>query len=204
MKKSQHILFVLFLSLALVSCKTDTKKSSKKEVVKTNVVSEKKVQKTPKVLTEKEKKVISSLFTKIMTAKETKSFASAMVTSELTGILSNQEGPFTVFAPANNAFTSLVKEKKKDLYNAKSRDSLIKLVKTHIVKGDFKLTDLQNGIKENKGKFQLKTLYGSTLVVSEKGDKIIVEDENGNKAVIIESDIVGSNGVLYIVDSLFY
>ncbi|PHS64664.1 MAG: hypothetical protein COB12_07880 [Flavobacterium sp.] len=202
MKPIYSFLYILCFVFIFISCKNDSDKSNGESVIKEIKKTEAIIKKEPKVLTEQEKKVIGSLLNKSMKTPESKSFVSAIVSAGLTKILSDQDGPFTVFAPSNNVFNSLDKENKKRLFNTKNKDSLIIFINSLIVEGSYTMDDLKTEIKNNGGKLTMKSLSGSTLIASKKGKSIIIKDENGNKATIEKGDITATNGVLHIIDAM--
>jgi len=195
MKSMFRYIYLFCFVIILVSCKNESKDSDSKTINPA-------VEKTKKTLTNYDKKVISSLLTKAMTTPESKSFVSAMVSAGLTKTLSDQEGPFTVFAPSNKVFNEMIPENKKRLFNSKNKDSLSLFINSLIVEGNYKIVDLESSIKENGGNLKMKSLNGTTLTASKKGKNIVIKDEKGNKAVIEKSDIEGSNGVLHIIDAI--
>jgi uncharacterized surface protein with fasciclin (FAS1) repeats len=100
------------------------------------------------------------------------------------------KGPFTVFAPSNEAFDKLGKEKLDDLKKSSNKDELRNLLLYHVVSGDVtsaKLADMS----------RLKTMEGSTVAVTKRNGKIYV----GN-AQVIGADMDGSNGVIHLVDKV--
>ncbi len=202
MKSIYASLYVLSFVFIFISCKNETNKSSEETITQEIKKPEEAVKKEPKVLTENDKKVLGSLLSKAMMTPESKDFVSATVSAGLTKTLSDQDGPFTVFAPSNNVFNSLDKEKKKRLFNTKNKDSLLIFINSLIVEGSYTMDDLKSEIKNNGGKFTLKSLSGSSLTASKKGKSIIIKDENGTKATIEKGDIKGTNGVLHIIDAM--
>jgi len=202
MNNIRYTFFLICLSILIVSCKNDAKEEKENTTtqIKTEIEAPKK--KESAVLTENDKKVLSSLLSKAMQTPNTKKYVSALISANLNKILSDQDGPFTVFAPSNEAFNSLSEENKKRLINIKNKDSIAILLKTHIVEGNYNSEALSSEIKNNKGKFVLTTLSGATLTASKKGKDISIIDENGKEAIIVKKDIEASNGVLHVLNKV--
>lgn len=202
MKSNYTFLYLLSFAFIFISCKNESNKSNEEPITQEIKKVEATIKKEPKVLTENDKKVLGSLLSKAMMTPESKSFVSATISAGLTKTLSDQDGPFTVFAPSNNVFNNLEIEKKKRLFNAKNKDSLMIFVNSLIVEGSYTIDELKSEIKNNGGKFALKSLSGSSLTASKKGKSIVIKDENGNKATIENGDFKATNGVLHIIDAL--
>lgn len=114
-----------------------------------------------------------------------------------------EKGPFTVFAPTNDAFENLPKGTVENLLKPENKSSLTKVLTYHVLKGKYDFTALEKLIKQGKGKASLKTVSGDTLMFSMNGAKnIMVWDENGNGANISVYDVYQSNGVINVVDAV--
>jgi uncharacterized surface protein with fasciclin (FAS1) repeats len=110
-------------------------------------------------------------------------------------------GPFTVFAPTNNAFSALPLGTVDNLLKPESRDALVKVLTYHVVPGRLQFADLAGQIKAGGGTAKLKTVQGEPLTVIMNGSRnIILEDANGNVANISTYDVVQSNGVIHVID----
>jgi uncharacterized surface protein with fasciclin (FAS1) repeats len=119
----------------------------------------------------------------------------------MSSLLSDQKGPFTVFAPTNTSFDSLNIEQKKFYYNPNNKEALTTLIKSHIVEGNFDSATIVQEVNK-KGKLKLKTLAGGNLIATKKGMDILISDGKGEKAVLQKSDIQGSNGVVHVIDAI--
>ena len=137
-----------------------------------------------------------------MITGETKTFASALVSTGLTDMLSKNKGPYTIFAPTTIAFDSLDIEKKREILNPKNKEKLSALLKNHIVEGKVSSSEL---LQKSKGSSNtLKTLGGKTFTVAKQGSDLVITDGNGAKAVLGKSDIEGSNGVVHVIDEVLF
>ena len=108
-------------------------------------------------------------------------------------------GPFTVFAPSNDAFVKLDKATLDGLLQPASKGVLLTY---HVVAGNVKSGDLAKMIVDGKGTATIKTLNGGSLKASMAGDKIVLTDAKGGKSTVTEADVVASNGTVHVVDTV--
>jgi uncharacterized surface protein with fasciclin (FAS1) repeats len=109
-------------------------------------------------------------------------------------------GPFTVFAPTNEAFDRLPSGAVESLLKPENKDKLTGILTYHVVAGRLGSKDLADLIKAGNGVAELKTVAGGKLWVMMKGKKIMVKDENGGMATVTIKDVYQSNGVIHVVD----
>ena len=109
-------------------------------------------------------------------------------------------GPFTVFAPTNEAFNLLPAGTVDNLVKPENKKTLTAILTYHVVAGKVSSSDLMKMIKEGNGTATLKTVEGGTLTASMKGKNIILTDANGGKAMITIKDVNQSNGVIHVID----
>jgi len=114
---------------------------------------------------------------------------SAVVAADLAETLSGT-GPFTVFAPTNEAFAALPPAELQRLLKPANKDELAKILTYHVVAGDVKAADLTDGQK-------VKTVEGQELTITIKGDKVMVND-----ATVAMADIATSNGTVHVIDGV--
>ncbi|WP_052184327.1 fasciclin domain-containing protein [Psychroserpens sp. Hel_I_66] len=114
----------------------------------------------------------------------------------------SSEGPFTVFAPTNEAFEALPKGTVRTLLMEENKDQLKNVLTYHVVSGKVSAKDLAMLIKKNDGKAKLTTVSGGTLIAWEKDGKIYISDENGNSSQVTIADVNQSNGVIHVVDAV--
>lgn len=114
----------------------------------------------------------------------------------------NGEGPFTVFAPVNDAFGKLPKGTVADLLKPENKKLLTAILTYHVVAGEFKAKDVLAAIKANNGKFDIKTVQGGTLTASLKNGKVILTDVKGNTSTVVITDVAASNGVVHAIDTV--
>jgi uncharacterized surface protein with fasciclin (FAS1) repeats len=111
-------------------------------------------------------------------------------------------GPFTVFAPTNEAFNKLPAGTVDNLVKPENKATLTKILTYHVVAGRLSAEDLMAKVKEGMGKAELTTVAGGKLIVMEKGKKLYLVDEKGGKSWITISDVNQSNGVIHVVNTV--
>lgn len=112
-------------------------------------------------------------------------------------------GPFTVFAPVNDAFENLPAGTVETLLKPENKKTLTTVLTYHVVSGTYDFKAISELIKKGGGKATLKTVSGGTLTAMMNGmHNIAVKDENGNVANISTYDVYQSNGVIHSVDAV--
>jgi uncharacterized surface protein with fasciclin (FAS1) repeats len=112
-------------------------------------------------------------------------------------------GPFTVFAPTNEAFAKLPAGTVETLVKPENKATLTKILTYHVVAGKLDANALMKMIKAGGGKAELKTVSGGKLWVMMNGDRnIILKDEKGAVANISIYDVYQSNGVIHVIDQV--
>jgi uncharacterized surface protein with fasciclin (FAS1) repeats len=111
-------------------------------------------------------------------------------------------GPFTVFAPTNEAFAKLPAGTVDTLLKPENKDQLVKVLTYHVVAGKVSAKELIGLIKKGGGKAELKTVEGGTLTAMLKGGKVTLTDEKGGKATVTIADVFQSNGVIHVIDAV--
>ncbi len=111
-------------------------------------------------------------------------------------------GPFTVFAPTNEAFNLLPKGTVETLVKPENKATLTGILTYHVVSGKLSSKDLLKMVKDGKGTAQLTTVAGGKLFVMRKGGKLFIKDEKGGVAQITIKDVNQSNGVIHVVNKV--
>lgn len=125
----------------------------------------------------------------------------ALKAADLVGALQG-DGPFTVFAPTNDAFAKVDAATLKSLLQPENVKALTNILTFHVVSGKLAAADVVAALKKGNGKVELKALNGQTLTVLQKDAKIWLQDQNGNYSEIVATDVMGSNGVIHVIDSV--
>lgn len=110
-------------------------------------------------------------------------------------------GPFTVFAPVNDAFAALPAGTVDTLLKPENKDMLVKVLTAHVVAGDLKLADLRRKVGKD-GYANLRTLSGDALSIRFRGDKAMIYSESKNIGTITIADVDQSNGVIHVIDTV--
>lgn len=111
-------------------------------------------------------------------------------------------GPFTVFAPTNEAFNKLPAGTVDNLVKPENKDKLTSILTYHVVAGKLDAKDLMMKIKEGKGKAMLTTVQGGMLTLMQKGNDLWVIDAKGDKAKVTIRDVYQSNGVIHVINTV--
>lgn len=125
----------------------------------------------------------------------------ALKAADLVGALKG-DGPFTVFAPTNDAFAKIDSKTLGSLLEPKNKSKLAAILTYHVVAGKIAAADVASALKKGKGKAALTTLNGAKVTAVSKDGGIFLKDENGNYSQIVKTDVMGSNGVIHIIDAV--
>lgn len=99
------------------------------------------------------------------------------------------DGPFTVFAPTNEAFAALPEGTVESLLKEENKDKLVSILTYHVVPAKVMAADVSAG--------EVKTLNGDTLVASVKDGAVMIDE-----ATVVKTDVVGTNGVIHVIDAV--
>jgi uncharacterized surface protein with fasciclin (FAS1) repeats len=111
-------------------------------------------------------------------------------------------GPFTVFAPTNAAFAKLPEGTVETLVKPENKQTLTTVLTYHVVPGRVTAADLASKIKAGGGKATLTTAQGGTLTASMMGNTIMLTDAKGGMSHVTQGDVMQSNGVIHVVDTV--
>lgn len=111
-------------------------------------------------------------------------------------------GPFTVFAPTNEAFNKLPAGTVDNLLKPENKGQLTSVLTYHVIAGNINSTTLMEWIAKNGGTYTAKTVQGGELKFSMKGKMLEVMDESGHSAMVTIKDVYQSNGVIHVIDTM--
>src|SRR5450432_1793563 len=111
-------------------------------------------------------------------------------------------GPFTVFAPTNEAFAALPAGTVDNLLKPENKAALTGILTYHVVSGDMNSMAIAQAIKDGHGTAELKTVQGGKLWAMMKGKDLWIKDEKGNVAKVTIADVKQSNGEIHVIDKV--
>ena len=133
----------------------------------------------------------------IDTAVATPSLSTLVTAVTAAGLVDTLKGsgPFTVFAPVNEAFASLPEGTVASLLEPENKADLVKVLTLHVVSGAVEAGDLTDGQK-------VTTLQGGVLTVELKGGQVMLHTEDGTVATVTQADVHASNGVVHVISKV--
>jgi uncharacterized surface protein with fasciclin (FAS1) repeats len=140
----------------------------------------------------------------IQNAVNSKDHTTLVAAVKAAGLVDTLEGPgpFTVFAPTNEAFDALPAGTVQNLLKPENKATLTKILTYHVVAGRITTKDLKKMIKQGGGKATLKTVSGGTLVATMQDGKYMLTDEKGGMATITIPNVYQSNGVIQVINAV--
>lgn len=135
----------------------------------------------------------------VMNSKDHTTLVAGLKAAGLVPFLQSS-GPFTVFAPTNDAFSKLPKGTMEALMKADNKLKLADILSYHIVSGRFGTKELDAWIKDGKGTAKLRTISGGNLLVTKKDGKYWLKDGKAGTAQITINNVYQSNGVIHVID----
>lgn len=140
----------------------------------------------------------------IENASQSKDHTTLVAAVKAAGLVDTLEGkgPFTVFAPTNEAFDKLPKGTVDSLLKPDMKDTLTKVLTYHVVAGDLDSRAIAKMIQDGHGKAMLTTVEGEPLTASMKGSRLVLTDAKGGTATVTIPDVHQSNGVIHVIDTV--
>jgi uncharacterized surface protein with fasciclin (FAS1) repeats len=140
----------------------------------------------------------------IENAMNSKDHTTLVAAVKAAGLVDTLEGPgpFTVFAPTNEAFKALPKGTVDNLLKPENKAQLVKILECHVVAAKALSTDVMAMVKADGGKHVVDTVGGCKLTLAVKGGRVTVTDENGGVAHVTIADVIQSNGVIHVIDKV--
>ena len=126
----------------------------------------------------------------------------AVQAAELVDTLSSP-GPYTVFAPTDDAFAALPDGTVSNLLEPQNKDQLQTILTYHVVDGRVPASALSAAIKRNGGSYTFETLAGDELTASFSGENIVITDGADRTSTVTMADVKTTNGVIHVTDGVF-
>ena len=111
-------------------------------------------------------------------------------------------GPFTVFAPTNEAFAALPAGTVENLLKPENKATLVKILTCHVVAAKALTTDVKAMVKADGGSHMVKTVGGCMLKLTLDNGKVLVTDEQGGTARVTIANVIQSNGVIHVINKV--
>jgi len=134
-------------------------------------------------------------------SKEHTTLVTALKAADLVTTLKGK-GPFTVFAPTNDAFSKLPDGTVDNLLMPENKSQLAGILTYHVVAGNLDANAVSAAIKKGGGKAVLTTVAGGKLTASLVKGKVMLTDEKGGMATVTVTDLKGTNGVIHVIDTV--
>ena len=136
-----------------------------------------------------------------MNSKDHTTLVAAVAAAGLVDTLKGA-GPFTVFAPTNEAFAALPAGTVDNLLKPENKATLVKILTCHVVPAKAMAADVMSMVKADGGAHKVQTVGGCELTLKTEGDRVTVTDEQGNVANVTIADVAQSNGVIHVIDKV--
>ncbi len=199
--KISKILVILFLGFFVFTSCEDGKKKAEEEK---ESLERQEAERAAELQAEEERMEweANSIAAKTMEDDSLSSFSGALQNAELAQTFTEEEGPYTIFAPTNEAFEKVDQAILDTLMKSENREMLSDVLKYHVVEDEITAKELSERIDEGNGEYSLTTLTGTSLTALKSGDDILLKGENGNTAKITKTDLEASNGVIHQIDGV--
>lgn len=130
-----------------------------------------------------------------------KTLVTAVKAAKLVDTLASK-GPFTVFAPTNDAFAKIDSATLQNLLKPENRDQLTKVLTYHVVPGKLNAAAILQQIQAGGGEAVLTTVEGSQLTAKLQGESVVLIDENNRTSTVTKTDLMQSNGIIHVIDTV--
>lgn len=134
-------------------------------------------------------------------SKDHTTLVAAVKAASLVDTLSGK-GPFTVFAPTNDAFAKLPAGTVETLLKPENKAQLTKILTCHVVAADAMASAIKKMVKDDNGEHKVKTVGGCVFTAKLMGDKIVLIDGKGQTSSVTIADVKQSNGVIHVIDTV--
>jgi uncharacterized surface protein with fasciclin (FAS1) repeats len=137
-------------------------------------------------------------------AVETDSLSTLVAAVKAAGLVEtlSGEGPFTVFAPTNEAFAKLPAGTVETLLKPENKEQLQSILTYHVLATKAPAAAAIKMVQDGGGSASVATVQGGELTFSLQGDSLMIEDSAGNMATVVAADLMQSNGVVHVIDAV--
>ncbi|MGC8535079.1 MAG: fasciclin domain-containing protein [Rhizomicrobium sp.] len=146
-------------------------------------------------------KTAGTIVSGVVASADHTTLAAAVKAAGLMETLSGK-GPFTLFAPTNQAFNALPAGTLASLLKPQNKEELVKILTYHVIAGRFDARAVIAAIKKGGGKAVLKTVEGEPLTATLEHGKVVLTDAKGGKATVTKANIRESNGVIHVINAV--
>lgn len=200
MKTKILIILLAVFAFSFTSCE-DTKKKEEEKAK----MEQQEAERQAEMAAEEERMEMesNSIAAKAMETDSLSTLVSALQNADLADTFTEDEGPYTVFAPTNSAFEKVDEATMDELMKSENQDQLATVLKYHVIDDEITASDLSQMIEDaENGEATFSTMEGAELTAMMDGENIVLKDGNGNTATIIATDIEASNGMVHLIDGV--
>tara|TARA_R110000850_G_C9994021_1_gene467324 strand:+ start:2768 stop:3397 length:630 start_codon:yes stop_codon:yes gene_type:complete len=204
MKLGKIVLSLAVIGLLFASCDDSKKKeaeaeeAAKAEQMKMDEKAAMQAEEESKMQADYEANTVAAI---AMRNENFSTLVSAVQAAELAETLKS-EGPFTVFAPTNEAFNKVPKKTLDNLMKSENKEQLRGLLSYHVVSGEFMAADVIKAIESSKDGYEVVTVQGEKLTLTLKDGNVMIKDAKGNTSKVVTADVDASNGVVHAIDTV--
>ena len=187
--KFNAILSLMALSLMVVSCG-----EKKKEITQEPMVEE-------SAQTPMEEETAPNIVEVAAGNSDFSTLVAAVKAADLVETLSS-DGPFTVFAPINDAFSKLPEGTVENLIKPENKETLTGILTYHVVSGKYDAAAVVEAINANDGTFTVPTVQGGDIELSLVDGNVTLTDVKGGTSTVVMADVAASNGIIHALDAV--
>ena len=199
--KFSRFIIVIFSATALLSfssCNDNDRKAENDQMLNDSI----RMAEESRMEEERMERENTSVFAMVQEDTVLTTFSGNLESNDLSQGFRENEGPYTIFAPSNEAYEGLSAEEREaynDPLNMQENNARLYYL---VIDEELTAEDLRSEAEANNGTYTLTTMQGEDLIVTLDGDTVVLTDPSGNKATIVEMDIDASNGVVHVIDAV--
>lgn len=199
MKTRNLIFLILLMAFGFTACQDKEKERENREEIE-----QRESEREAQLVAEEERMEMeaNSIAAIAMENEDLSALVNALQRADLAKTFTEENGPFTVFAPTNDAFENVGETEMDTLMSSDNKDKLTELLKYHVVEDEVTAEELSRLIEDGEGEHKITTMAGAELTAKMEGDQIMLTDEAGNSFSVIEADVEASNGIVHVIDGV--